>query len=311
MSRLKKKVIDQDPDEIDLDEVSYNGNPLLKPAYTKVALTEEELNEYDKCFNDPIYFITNYIKIISLDDGVVFFKMWGFQKKIAKSIIKNRFSIVKLCRQSGKTTTTAAVLIWYMLFNKDYKIAVLANKVEQSQEILERIQMMYENLPKFMQQGVTRWHARRVTLENGSTVFAAATSGSAIRGKSINMVVMDEFAHIDGNLQLKFFTSTYPTITSGKTTKIIIVSTPNGFELFAKFWLEAKDGKNGYVPVEAHWSEVPGRDQAWKEETISNTSKDQFRQEYECVVAETMVEVMDKETLEITRMSIGDLYDFL
>jgi hypothetical protein len=271
-----------------LDEnFSFNGNPLLKPAYAKIQMTADQLVEYMKCEADPVYFIRNYVKIISLDHGTVKFNMWDFQEKMVQAMVDNRFVICKMPRQVGKTTTTAAIILWHVLFNKEYTVALLANKMDQAQEIMERIQMMYENLPMWIQQGIVTWNKRTIKLENDSRIIAAATSSSAIRGKSINMVYLDEFAHIDRALQLKFFTSTYPVISSGQATKVIITSTPNGYELFSKMWMDAVKedgelGKNSYVPVSVHWSDIPGRNEAWKEETINNTSADQFRQEYEC-----------------------------
>lgn len=271
-----------------LDEnFSFNGNPLLKPAYAKVQMTAEQLMEYAKCEEDPLYFIENYVKIISLDHGTIPFKPWQFQKDMIKTMVEERFTICKMPRQVGKTTTTAAIILWHVLFKEEYTVALLANKMDQAQEIMERIQTMYESIPIWMQQGILIWNKRNIKLENDSKIIAAATSSSAIRGKSINMVYLDEFAHIDRALQLKFFTSTYPTISSGQSTKVIITSTPNGFELFSKMWMDAvkeegEPGKNSYVPVSVHWSDIPGRDQKWKEDTINNTSADQFRQEYEC-----------------------------
>ena len=269
------------------ENYSFNGNPLLKPAYAKVQLSAEQLVEYMRCEEDPLYFIENYVKIISLDHGTIKFKPWEFQKKMISTMVEERFTICKMPRQVGKTTTTAAIILWHVLFKKEYTVALLANKMDQAQEIMERIQMMYENIPMWMQQGIVTWNKRNIKLENDSRIIAAATSSSAIRGKSINMVYLDEFAHIDRQLQLKFFTSTYPVISSGQETKVIITSTPNGYELFAKMWMDAvkedgEAGKNSYIPVSVHWSDIPGRDAKWKEDTINNTSADQFRQEYEC-----------------------------
>jgi hypothetical protein len=280
----------QDLDDVfDLDydnTASYSGNPMLKPAGVQIQLTHEQQLEMAMCQEDIIYFVKNYVKIVSLDEGIVPFNMWGFQEKMITTMKENRFTIAKLPRQVGKTTTTAALILWYIIFEKQFRVAILANKFEQSQEILERVQMAYENLPKWMQQGVHIWNKRRIVLENGSQILASATSSSAIRGKSINLVYLDEFAHIERNLQQKFYTSTYPVITSGKKTKVIMTSTPNGFDLFAKFWYDAmkepgEPGKNEYVPFEAHWSEVPGRDEQWRINTINNTSAEQFRQEFE------------------------------
>lgn len=280
-----------------ISDSSYNGNPLIKPAGTKMEMTMEQLEEYLKCESDPIYFIRNYVKIISLDEGVINFRMWDFQEKLVTTCCENRFVIAKMPRQVGKTTTTAALILWHVLFTSDYSVAILANKMDQAQEILERIQMAYENLPKWLQQGVVTWNKRRIVLENKSNIRAAATSSSSIRGKSINLVYLDEFAHIDRNLQQKFFTSTYPVISSGKNTKIIITSTPNGYELFAKMWMDATENRSSYIPVPVHWSDIPGRDEAWKMETIANTSQEQFDQEYECEFLGSSATLIDSRTI--------------
>lgn len=264
-----------------IGEYSFLGNPLLKPAGAKVELTLEQIDEIRKCRKDPIYFIKKYVKIISLDHGVISFAMWPFQERFVNEVEANRFVIAKMPRQVGKTQTSASYILWCILFKKAYTVAILANKMDQAQEIMDRIQMSYENLPMWLQNGVVTWNKRRVELENGSKVFASATSSSAIRGKSVNLVYLDEFAHIDRNLQLKFFTSTYPVISSGKKTKVIITSTPNGYEQFAKIWMDAEEGRNEYIAFPVHWSDIPGRDEAWKAQTIANTSEEQFRQEFE------------------------------
>jgi hypothetical protein len=194
----------------------------------------------------------------------------------------NRFSICKLPRQVGKTTVTAATILWYILFHENYSVALLAHKKAQAIEILSRIQLAYENLPKWMQQGVVEWNKGSVELENGSKILAAATSSSAIRGGSFNLIYLDEFAFVPPHFQGDFFASVYPTISSGNTTKVIITSTPKGLNMFYKMWTEAVDSKNSFVPFEVHWSDVPGRNEKWKEETIRNTSEQQFREEFEC-----------------------------
>jgi hypothetical protein len=263
-------------------EGGYLGNPLLKSAGTAHEFTKKEIQEYIKCSQDPIYFIMNYIKIVHVDRGLVPFDLYKFQKKIVKSVHNKRFTIAKLPRQSGKTTTVIAYFLHYILFNEDVNIAILANKGSLAREILGRLQLAYENLPMFLQQGIKVWNRGDLQLENGSKIVAAATSSSAIRGGSFNMILLDEFAFIPKNIADEFFSSVYPTISSGKTTKVIIVSTPYGMNHFYKLWCDAKDKKNDYNPIEVHWSEVPGRDKKWKEETIRNTSKEQFAQEFEC-----------------------------
>jgi len=259
---------------------SYRDNPLLKRVGVDVKFTEEQVEEYIKCSKDPIYF-AKYIKIITLDEGVVPFKMYDFQEEMIKTFYNNRFTIMKCPRQVGKTTTTVAFLLWTILFQDSQSIAVLANRGETARGILGKLQLAYENLPMWLQQGVVEWNKGRVELENGSVIIASSTSGSAARSGSFNIVFLDEFAFVPSNIATEFFTSVYPVITAGTKTKIIIVSTPNGMNLFYKIWTDAVNKNNNYTPFEVHWSMVPGRDEAWKEETIRNTSEYQFRQEFE------------------------------
>ena len=261
---------------------AYLGNPNLKKVNTKVEYTQDQIVEFQKCSEDPIYFMEKYIRIVSLDEGLIPFKMYGFQKKIVQTIHDNRFTICKLPRQSGKSTTTISYLLHYALFNPNYNIAILANKSSTARDILGRLQLAYENLPKWLQQGVINWNKGNIELENKSTIVAAATSSSAIRGGSYNIIFLDEFAFVPTNIAEMFFSSVYPTISAGTKTKMIIVSTPYGMNMYYKLWTDATNKKNDYVPIEVHWSEVPGRDDAWKEMTIRNTSPEQFQQEFEC-----------------------------
>jgi hypothetical protein len=261
---------------------AYLGNPNLKKVNTPVQFTEEQILEYQKCANDPLYFMEKYIQIVSLDEGLIPFKMYDFQKKIVNTIHNNRFTICKLPRQSGKSTTTISYLLHYALFNPNSNIALLANKSSTARDILGRLQLAYENLPKWLQQGVINWNKGNIELENKSTIVAAATSSSAIRGGSYNIIFLDEFAFVPTNIAEMFFSSVYPTISAGQKTKMIIVSTPYGMNQFYKLWIDAENKRNDYIPIEVHWSEVPGRDEEWKEMTIRNTSEEQFQQEFEC-----------------------------
>jgi hypothetical protein len=261
---------------------SYRDNPLLKKAGVEHAYTQEEIDEYIMCSKDPVYFAMKYIKIVNVDEGLMPFRMWEFQKEMIRTYHENRFSITKCPRQVGKTTTSVAYLLWVTLFSSDQNIAVLANKGSLARDILAKYQLAYENLPMWLQQGVVTWNKGNVELENGSKIIAASTSSSAVRGGAFNIVFLDEFAFVPANIANEFFNSVYPVISSGKTTKIIIVSTPNGMNLFYKLWMDAVGKKNGYKTFEIHWSMVPGRDEKWKEETIKNTSEEQFRQEFEC-----------------------------
>jgi hypothetical protein len=263
-------------------EEVYLGNPNLKKANVELQFTPEQIKEFIKCRDNPLYFAKTYVKIVSLDEGLIPFRMWDFQEELIENFHNHRFNIAKMARQTGKSTTCVSYLMHYAIFNANVKIAILANKAETSRELLSRLQLSYENLPKWMQHGILSWNKGSLELENGSKIIAASTSSSAVRGNSFNIIFLDEFAFIPNNIAEQFFSSVYPTISSGKTTKVIIISTPNGMNMFYKLWHDAERKKNSYIPLEVHWSQVPGRDETWKAETIANTSLRQFTQEFEC-----------------------------
>jgi hypothetical protein len=265
-----------------LDDKAYLGNANIKAAGVESEYTKEQIEEYAKCVSDPMYFIENYIKIVSLDEGLVQFEPYSFQKKILESVHNDRFVICKMPRQSGKSTTVISYLLHYILFNPDKNVAILANKLTTARELLGRLKLAYEHLPKWLQQGVIEWNKGSIVLENGSKILASSTSSSAVRGGSFNLLFMDEFAFVPENVADEFFNSVYPTISAGQSTKVLIVSTPKGLNMFYKLWKDAEDGQNSYTPIEVHWSDVPGRDDKWKKQTIRNTSPQQFRQEFEC-----------------------------
>jgi hypothetical protein len=226
---------------------SYLGNSNLKASGVLLNFTKEEIEEYVKCADDPIYFIENYCKIVTLDYGLQPFKLYDCQKNKVKIIHENRKVILMEGRQQGKTTTSAAYILWYTLFQGSKTVAILANKATAAREVLYRYQIMYENLPAWLQQGVTTWNKGDIALENGSIVFTAATSASGIRGKSVNLLYVDEAAIIPNNIAEQFFTSVYPTISAGETTKILLSSTPLGYNHFWKFWNDADNDRNGFV----------------------------------------------------------------
>ena len=260
----------------------YLGNPLLKKANVDIQFTPDQVKEFIKCKDDPVYFANNYIKIVSVDEGLIPFEIYPFQEKLIKNFHNYRFNICKMPRQSGKSTTVVSYLLHYVVFNDNVNVGILANKASTAKDLLGRLQKSYENLPKWMQQGVQVWNKASLELENGSKIIAASTSASAVRGMSFNIIFLDEFAFIPNHIAEDFFSSVYPTISSGKTTKVIIVSTPKGMNHFYRLWHDSERGKNEYIPTEVHWTEVPGRDAAWKAQTISNTSEQQFQQEFEC-----------------------------
>ena len=264
------------------NEYAYKQNPLLKQRGVQIDFTKKQVQEIIRCAKDPEYFLREYIKVISLDDGIVPFHPYPFQQKLIESFHNRRFTICKLPRQSGKSVTVTAYLIHQAIFRDNINIAILANKRETSFELMAKLQTSYENLPKWLQQGVIAWNKGSIELENGSRITASSTSSSAVRGFSYNIVMLDEFAFVPTNIAEEFFSSVYPTISSGKSTKVIIVSTPNGLNHFYKLWTDAEKNRNSYNAIEAHWSEVPGRDAKWREETVANTSEQQFAQEFEC-----------------------------
>ena len=271
----------------------YLGNSNLKPAGIEIEFTKNQVEEYVKCAKDPIYFIKTYVKVVSLDKGLIPFDLYDYQEELLNIIHNNRFAIAKLPRQSGKSTSIVAYILHYVLFNQSMNVAILANKQSTSREILYRLKLAYEYLPLWLQQGIIEWNKGSIELENGSKIVASSTSASAIRGGSFNMIFLDEFAHVPNNIAEEFFSSVYPTVTSGQTTKVLMVSTPNGLNLFYYYWKNAnkkrgEKGKNEYIPFEVHWSQIPlypggpFRDQKWKETQIQNTSEQQFQTEFEC-----------------------------
>ena len=260
----------------------YLGNPNLKKANTQIEFTQEQILEFVACRHDPVYFAKKYIKIVSLDEGLVNFNLYPFQEKLVKNFHENRFNICKMPRQTGKSTTCVSYLLHYAVFNDNVNIAILANKASTARDLLGRLQLAYENLPKWMQQGILAWNKGSLELENGSKILAASTSASAVRGGSYNVIFLDEFAFIPNHIADQFFASVYPTISSGQSTKVIIVSTPHGMNHFYRMWHDAEKSKNEYIPTDVHWSEVPGRDEKWRQQTIANTSEAQFKVEFEC-----------------------------
>ncbi len=260
----------------------YLGNPNLKKANTPMEFDAKQISEFIKCKEDPVYFSKKYVQIVNLDEGLVPFEPYKFQEKLIKRFHKHRFNICKMPRQTGKSTTVVAYLLHYAVFNDSVNIGILANKAATARELLGRLQTAYENLPRWMQQGIIAWNKGSLELENGSKILAASTSASAVRGMSFNILFLDEFAFVPNHIADSFFASVYPTITSGKSTKVIIVSTPHGMNHFYRLWHDAEKGKNEYTPTDVHWSEVPGRNAKWKKQTIANTSEQQFKIEFEC-----------------------------
>jgi hypothetical protein len=261
---------------------NYLGNPKLKKIGIDVSLTQAQVEEFIRCSEDPIYFIQNYVKIITLDQGFIQINLYEFQKQVIELMHNERQVIVKAGRQVGKTTVIVGYLIWYIIFNQDKTVAILANKAKTAREILSRIKLAYEALPLWIQQGVKTWNKGDIELENNCRIMADSTASSAIRGYSISLLYLDEFAFVPTNIAEEFFTSVYPTISSGKTSKILISSTPKGMNHFYKMWTEAENGVNNFKTFEANWRDVPGRNQAWAEDQRAALGEDKFLQEIEC-----------------------------
>jgi len=289
----------------------YLGNTNLKRIAEQMEFAPENLQEYVKCMKDPIYFAENYIKIVHVDRGFIPFVMYDYQKEIANKITNNRRLAVLTARQSGKTTTAVAVILHYILFNEYKTVAILANKGDAAKEVLDRVKIAYEALPKWIQQGVEEWNKFNIVLENGCKIYAGTTSSSAIRGKSISFLYLDEVAFIEGYDE--FFASVYPTISSGESTKLMMTSTPNGLNHFWKTCKGAEEQTNGYEYTKVMWYDVPGRDEKWKQETLEalDFDEEKFRQEYCCVKGNTLVTVKNKDTDEVLTMSIEELYNNL
>lgn len=261
---------------------TYLGNANLKAIGVELEFTEDQIQEYIKCAKDPIYFIESYCKIVTLDHGLQPFKLYECQRNKVNIIHENRKVILMEGRQQGKTTTSAAYILWYTLFQESKTVAILANKASAAREVLYRYQLMYENLPIWLQQGVSTWNKGDIALENGSIVFTAATSRAGIRGKSVNLLYVDETAIIPNNLAEEFFTAVYPTISAGETTKILLSSTPLGYNHFWKFWNDAQNNRNGFVPLFIPYWEIPGRNEAWAEEQRRLLGELRFNQEVLC-----------------------------
>ena len=258
---------------------TYLGNPNVKKDGVNEQWTPDLIQEYKKCMVDPVYFVEHYCKVISLDEGIVNFKLYPYQRKMFQQFQENRFNVVLACRQSGKSISACAYLLWYALFNPEKTVAILANKGQTAGEMLSRITLMLENIPFFIQPGSKAVNKRSLEFSNNSRIIASATSGNSIRGMSVNLLYLDEFAFVERASE--FYTSTYPVVSAGKDTKVIVTSTANGIgNQFHKIWEGAVQGINEFSSFRVDWWDVPGRDEEWKQQTIANTSQLQFDQEF-------------------------------
>ncbi|MBA94863.1 MAG: terminase [Rickettsiales bacterium] len=260
----------------------FQGNPLVKKVGAQIQFTKEQIEEYVKCSQDPFYFIEKYMKIVTIDSGVQVIKLYDFQREMINKFVNEKFILAKCARQSGKTIGVESFILWSILFKDNYRVGMFANKFDTSKKILKEIKYSYEQLPMWLQQGVVTWNKHSIELENGSSITSSSTSGDAGRSRTYNLVFLDEFAFVPDYVAADFFTAVYPTISSGKNTKVIIISTPNGLNFFYRMWVEAQEGRSNYKLFEANWRAVPSRDDAWADETLANVGEKAFQQEYEC-----------------------------
>ena len=260
----------------------FQGNPLVKKVGAQIQFTKEQVEEFVKCAQDPFYFIEKYMKIVTIDSGVQVIKLYDFQREMINKFVNEKFILAKCARQSGKTIGVESFILWSILFKDNYRVGMFANKFDTSKKILKEIKYSYEQLPMWLQQGVITWNKHSIELENGSSITSSSTSGDAGRSRTYNLVFLDEFAFVPDYVAADFFTAVYPTISSGKNTKVIIISTPNGLNFFYRMWIEAQEGRSNYKLFEANWRAVPSRDDAWAEETVANVGEKAFQQEYEC-----------------------------
>lgn len=289
--------------------MSYMGIPGLRAAGEKVEMTAYEINEYIRCESDILYFAEHYFYIQTVDDGRVKIPLWEFQKKLLKIMIdppnNKRHVVVLSARQMSKTTVATIFLLHFLLFDKECNGAILANNEKTARDILSRIQMAYLNLPLWLQQGVSDagWNKGSIQLENGVNIIAASTSSNSVRGRALKKIFLDEAAFVFDYIWEDFWNSVLPTISSGKTSQIIMVSTPRGMNHFYNIYKDAVNDKNNFYPVKIAWHERPDRDEEWKKNTMKDINLQTWNQEYNCTGYDTIINIDGDDT------SIGGLYD--
>ena len=259
----------------------FEGNPHIRGPSVPIQWTKKSLSEYGKCADDPLHFIRNYVYIKSVDsEDLILFATRPYQDEMVEKMVNNRFVIVKLPRQAGKTVIVSALLLWNLIFQRNYSILIAANKGSKANDVLKMVKDMYEKLPEFLQHGISIWNKGSIELETGSKIRATATSGSSARGDTVNLIYIDEAAFIPTHVATEFFESVVPTISSGKTSKIFITSTPKGLNHFYSMYKAAIEGKSGYAHVEIKWNDVPGRDEKFRAQIVAQFGQRYFDQEY-------------------------------
>ncbi len=285
--------------------ISYDDRYVLRPGH-KVNYTKEMVWELQKCASDIVYFAENYFTVLHPIHGkkrlCELEGLYDFQKDMIKNFSENRFSIVLASRQVGKTTCSCIYLLWFALFNTDKTLAILANKQSTAQSIVGDIKIAYEQLPAFMKPGVKKYDALTIEFDNGTTVFSRATSEDALRGESVSLLFLDEFAFVPENVADAFWASNFPTISTGGS--IIIVSTPNGtaglyYELWKKASNREKDNRGVlWKSIRIRWDQHPDRDEKWKDEMLESIGKVKFSQEFDCSFTGSTYTLITGDTLE-------------
>lgn len=289
---------------------SYDGNPSIKKAFVPIEYSHEQIAEIARCAADVNYFAEHYCTIVDPNIGKTLVRLRPYQKKMLSHIHNNRFTCVLAARQVGKSTITSIYIVHYLLFNKDKKIAIIANKLAIAKEIFQKVRIAYERLPYWLQIGVVEWQKHGCTLENGSSCTSVATTEDGLRGITANVLFLDEFAFVRRGIAEAFYTSVYPTISATTEGKIIIVSTPNGLNHFHDIYNKAKNGKNDFKHFRVDYWEVEGRDDLWKTETIRNIGQTKFNQEYgNCVAKDTRIKIRNKKTGQIKNVQISKLFN--
>lgn len=284
-------------------KTGYKGNERLRPDSMQIELDEFQLNEMKRCKADYRYFIENYMYITNLDNGEVLFKLHKFQKRMLRSFHESRRTVCMVGRQCGKTITTAAYILWYVLFKSNQNVYILANKSAGAREILFRIQYSYERLPLWMQSGIKTWNKGSIWLSNECRITTAATSRSGIRGQSVNLLYLDEAAIIENNIADDFFAAISPTLASGSKTKMIVTSTPKGYNHFWHMWDGANKQTNNYCPIFIPHTDVPGRDEVWLKEQRKELGELKFRQEILCEFQGSSLTLLSGDAL--SRLNVG------
>jgi hypothetical protein len=258
----------------------YEGNVNLRKADINFEYSKEEQEEFARCANDIIHFADRYAHAMT-DAGIAKIELRPYQHEILKAFQENRYIALMSCRQAGKTITSSIFITWYLCFHFDRNILVIANKMTTSIEIVDKIKIVYQNLPFFLKPGVLSNGATGMKFDNGIRLFSQATTKTAALGFAIHLLYADEFAHIADNYIEPFYRSIYPTLSSSDISRIIISSTPNKMNLFHSIYAGAVAGTNEYFPLRVDWWQVPGRDEAWKKREVANLgSEEMFNQEY-------------------------------